>query len=199
MPETDLKSAAPSRERLTVAKLLRFLSLPFSPGSLRTWLAVERFEDIPIDRLLENGIRGVLLDVDGTLCSHHAREFSEPVIGHVGKMVESGLKVAFYTNAMEDRFQIFSGVEIVTGVPAKPDRRGFETAMKHFLRLDDPARVCMVGDNYITDGGAILAGMRFIHVRPLPGRENFIHAAARSLACLCARIYFPETFDKPGG
>ena len=47
----------------------------------------------------------------------------------------------------------------------------------------------MVGDNYITDGGAIDAGMRFIYIHPIKGKEPFIHALTRYLAYLCARIY----------
>jgi FMN phosphatase YigB (HAD superfamily) len=47
----------------------------------------------------------------------------------------------------------------------------------------------MIGDNYITDGGAIDVGMRFIHIQPITGNEPTIHALTRYLAYLCARIY----------
>ena len=62
-------------------------------------------------------------------------------------------------------------------------------AMKKYLQLDDPATVCMIGDNYITDGGAIDAGMRFIHVQPVPGPENPLHRATRFIAYRFARLY----------
>jgi len=61
--------------------------------------------------------------------------------------------------------------------------------MKKYLQLDDPATVCMIGDNYITDGGAIDAGMRFIHVQPVPGPENPLHRATRFIAYRFARLY----------
>jgi FMN phosphatase YigB (HAD superfamily) len=56
----------------------------------------------------------------------------------------------------------------------------------------------MIGDNYITDGGAIDAGMRFIHVQPVTGNEPLIHAVTRYLAYLCARIHgkIPQTHLK---
>ncbi|MDH5764213.1 MAG: HAD hydrolase-like protein [Nitrospinota bacterium] len=184
------------REGLKWVKILRFLSLPFFPGSLRTYQAVQRFEDISIEDLVANGIKGVLLDADGTLGPHHTRVFSEPVRKHVHKMVENGLRVAIYTNAMEDRFEAFEGVAVVTEVPPKPDPRGFEIAMKQYLKLNDPESVCMVGDNYITDGGAVDAGMRFIHVQPVPGPENFFHRATRALACRIARWHFPPNSHK---
>lgn len=175
------------REGLKWVKIRRFLALPFSPRRLRTYRAVRHFEDIAIDALAADGIQGVLLDADGTLGPHHTREFPEPVRAHVHKMVQSGLRVAVYTNAMEDRFDAFEGVAIVTNVPPKPDPRGFEIAMKQYLHLNDPATVCMIGDNYITDGGAIDAGMRFIHVQPVPGPENLFHRIIRRLAFLIAR------------
>jgi len=189
---TPATNVAPPREGLKWVKVRRFLTLPFSPKSLSTYRAVQRFEDVPIDRLMADGIQGVLLDADGTLGPHHTREFSESVRNHVAQMIAAGLRVAIYTNAMEDRFEAFEGVGIVTDVPPKPDPRGFEIAMKQYLQLDDPAKVCMIGDNYITDGGAIDAGMRFIHVQPVPGPENFFHRVTRALACRIARWYFPQ-------
>ena len=189
-PATNVVSP---REGLKWVKIRRFLTLPFSPKSLSTYMAVKRFEDVPIDRLTTDGIQGILLDADGTLGPHHTRVFSEPVRNHVAQMITAGLRVAIYTNAMEDRFESFEGVTIVTDVPPKPDPRGFEIAMKKYLQLDDPAAVCMIGDNYITDGGAIDAGMRFIHVQPVPGPEKFFHRATRALACRIARWYFPKT------
>ena len=177
------------REGLKWVKIRRFLALPFSPKSLKTYRAVKQFEDVPIERLTADGIKGVLLDADGTLGPHHTRLFSKSVRAHVQAMVQNGLRVAIYTNAMEDRFDAFEGVAIVTDVPPKPDPRGFEIAMKKYLQLNDPATVCMIGDNYITDGGAIDAGMRFIHVQPVPGPENPLHRATRFIAYLFARLY----------
>ena len=106
-------------------------------------------------------------------------------------MLQQGIKIAIYTNAAQDRFESFEklGVKIVNNVPPKPDCAGFITAMKKFLELDDPLKVCMIGDNYITDGGAIDVGMRFIHIQPVPGNEPFIHALTRYLAYLCVRFH----------
>jgi uncharacterized protein len=179
------------REGLTSAKISRFLSLPFQPFRLSTYISVRRFEEVPLEILSRDGIQGVLLDADGTLGPHHTRSFESSVLDHVRAMLQQGLKVAIYTNAAEDRFQTFEelGVKIVNNVPPKPDRAGFEIAMKEFLGLSDPSKICMIGDNYNTDGGAIDAGMRFIHVEPVTGNEPLIHAMTRYLAYLCARIH----------
>ena len=191
MTQTIHPTASSEREGLTWAKISRFLSLPFQPSRLSTYISVSRFEEVPLDILLQDGIKGVLLDADGTLGPHHTCSFEGSVLDHVRAMLRQGLKVAIYTNAAEDRFQTFEelGVKIVNNVPPKPDRGGFEIAMKEFLGLTNPSKVCMIGDNYITDGGAIDAGMRFIHVQPVPGGEPVIHSATRELAYMCARIH----------
>jgi len=185
-----------SREGLTWAKFLRFLALPFTPKNLKTFLAVKRFEEVPIDPLLNAGIKGVLIDADGTLCKHHSREFSSAVIEHVQRMLSAGLKVGVYTNAFEDRFDIFKGVEIITDVHPKPDARGFLSAMRNHLRMENPSEVCMIGDNYITDGGAISAGMQFIYVQPIQGNETLFHSLFRAYGTSLARLYFPEKFRR---
>ena len=191
MTPKNHRTASSEREGLTSAKISRFLSLPFQPSRLSTYISVKRFEEVPLDILLRDGIQGVLLDADGTLGPHHTCSFEDSVLDHVRAMLRQGLKVAIYTNAAEDRFQTFEelGVKIVNNVPPKPDRGGFEIAMKEFLGLSNPSKVCMIGDNYITDGGAIDAGMRFIHVQPVPGGEPVIHSATRKLAYMCAHIH----------
>jgi uncharacterized protein len=191
MAQKNHSHASSEREGLTRAKIFRFLSLPFQPFRLSTYISVKRFEEVPLEILSRDGIEGILLDADGTLGPHHTCSFESSVLDHVRAMLRHGLKVAIYTNAAEDRFQAFEelGVKIVNNVPPKPDRGGFEIAMKEFLGLSNPSKVCMIGDNYITDGGAIDVGMRFIHVQPVPGGEPMIHLATRNLAYMCARIH----------
>ncbi len=191
MTSTNYSINSSEREGLTWAKVSRFLSLPFRPSRLSTYLAAKRFDEVPLNTLLQDGIKGVLIDADGTISPHHTRDIDPSILAHIQKMLQQGLKVAIYTNAAEDRFQPLEklGVKVVKNVPPKPDRAGFEIAMKEFLELNDPFKVCMIGDNYITDGGAIDVGMRFIHIQPITGNEPTIHALTRYFAYLCARIY----------
>ena len=194
MSEATKRDKQIKRDRLTFAKILHFLLMPFRPNLLKTYMAVDHFIEVPVAQLKVDGIQGVLIDADGTLGQHHARKFSREVVEHIDQMVNHGLKVAIYTNAFEGRFHQFKDIKVVTNVFPKPDRRGFEQAMKGFLYLDDPGVVCMIGDNFLTDGGARLAGMHFIHVRPIRGNESFIHSFTRKLAFKVAKFYFPNSF-----
>jgi FMN phosphatase YigB (HAD superfamily) len=64
-------------------------------------------------------------------------------------------------------------------VAAKPSRAGFEDVTRgliahagargHALAADE---IAMVGDNYMTDGGAIQAGLAFVKVRPVKTDER---------------------------
>ena len=107
MSETTKGDKQARRDSLTLAKTLYFLSMPFRPNLLKTYMAVDRFVEVPIDQLKVDGIKGILIDVDGTLGPHHARKFSSEVVAHINKMVDHGLKVAIYTNAFENRFHQF--------------------------------------------------------------------------------------------
>ena len=72
-------------EGLTLAKISRFFAIPFQPSRLSTYLSLKRFEEVPIDVLLNDGIEGILLDADGTLGAHHTRIFEVTVLDHVQK------------------------------------------------------------------------------------------------------------------
>jgi HAD superfamily phosphatase (TIGR01668 family) len=194
MPDTYKEGNQITRDGLTLAKVIYLLLMPFRPNLLKPYMAFDHFTEVPIEQLKLKGIQGVLIDADGTLGPHHSRIFSHEVIEHVNKMVTSGLKVAIYTNSFENRFQQFTDITVVTDVPPKPDRRGFKEAMEVFLGLKNPNEVCMIGDNFITDGGARLAGMYFIHIHPIKGDEPFIHSFTRKLAFQYASFYFPRSF-----
>ena len=119
-----------------------------------------------MDIISQDKIKGILIGADGTLGPHHTLDFESSILDHVQAILQHGLKVAIYTNAVEDRFQIFEElvVKMVNNVPPKSDSTEFEIAMNEFLELPDPSKICMVGDNYIIDEGAIDAGMLFIYI-----------------------------------
>ena len=79
-----------------------------------------------VDMHCDGQKKNLLIDTDGTMGPHHARKFSQEVVDHINKMVDTGLKVAIYTNAYEDRFHQFQYIAVVTDVPQQPNRRGFE-------------------------------------------------------------------------
>lgn len=158
------------------------------------WRAVDRVTDIDPEDLASAGVRGVLVDADATLAPHHERDFSPAVRDWLGSLQGAGLRVAIYSNARDQSALKTLGVPVIQPSPPKPDPAGFRGAV---LRLSlRPSQVVMIGDNLITDGAAIDAGLRFIYCRPIAGKERRAHRWVRRAAHLlafggCARSASP--------
>ncbi len=160
---------------------LRALRLVLSRRSRQIWQQIDRVEALDGAALWAAGVRGVLLDVDGTLVAHRARQYPPSVFAVIAGLQAAGLRVAVYSNADDPEALLPLGVPIVTGVPRKPARAGFEQAVAQGLDLPVSDAVVMVGDNLISDGGAVDAGLRFIYCTPLPGAEPWAHRVVRGL------------------
>ncbi|MCB9525212.1 MAG: hypothetical protein H6702_17805 [Myxococcales bacterium] len=160
----------------------RVLRLLTQARSRQVWFTIDRIHDLDPAALVAAGVRGVLLDADGTLVPHRARVYPPEVYETLRRLLDGGLRVAVYSNADDPQALRPLGVPVVTGVPLKPARAGFQAAIRQGLDMLEPGAVAMVGDNLISDGGAVDAGLRFIYCRPIPGREPWLHWTARAWA-----------------
>ncbi|HLG25634.1 MAG TPA: HAD family hydrolase [Candidatus Gracilibacteria bacterium] len=181
MKEMEKKKKRQSREGLNWDKVAHTLSLPFRPSHTETLLHVERFEDLEVADIV-NGVRGLALDVDGTMVPHHTEDFSPAVIDKLRELQASKLRLCVFSNNTNER-RLFDRLKIpvVDRVPAKPHPGGFLVAAQRYLDLA-PEKCAMVGDNPLTDGGCRRIGMRLILVDPIPGKEGFFHRASRGYA-----------------
>ena len=130
-----------------------------SPGDLTT---------LDIDLLCNEGIKGLILDLDSTLM--------EPKSGKLTPQVEQWLagargrlKMVVLTNnhrqSYIDNASKVLNMEVI-GHAAKPWRQGFRQALA-ILELP-PDSVAVVGDRPLTDiWGGVLSDMRTVLVRPL--------------------------------
>ena len=161
---------------------LRVLRLALSADSRRVWQTIDRVQDLDPQALVAAGVRGVLLDADATLVPHRGRVYGPEVYAVLRGLQDAGLRVAVYSNADDPEALRPLGVPVVSGVPLKPQRRGFHAAIRRGLDLADPRQVVMVGDNLISDGAAVDAGLRFIYCRPIQGEEPWLHRTTRAWA-----------------
>ena len=88
MTPTNHSITSSEREGLTWATVARFLSLPFQPSRLSTYLAAKRFDEVPLNTLLQDGIKGVLIDADGTIGPHHTLDIDASILAHIQKMLQ---------------------------------------------------------------------------------------------------------------
>lgn len=158
-----------SREGFTIGKLIQILRL-FKLENRKTLVRLKKFTDLDLDKIAKEKdikIKGIILDVDGVIAENH-REILPENIEHIKKLLKNGVRIVCYSNMKwTDRYSALpKEVEILTNIPPKPDPRGFEQACK---KLQTPKEnIIMIGDNFITDGGAIRYGIHFILVEPIP-------------------------------
>ena len=127
-----------------------------------------RITDIPIDYLISMGIKGVALDADNTLSTHHSQTPHDGVTDWLKRARESGLKLMMVSNANKNRVTPFAnklGLEF-TSLSCKPLPVGFiRAARKMGLKRGE---VAAIGDQIFTDVmGANLAGVKPILVIPI--------------------------------
>jgi len=128
--------------------------------------------EIEPDSLSRQGIRGLIIDLDNTLCPWDTEEIPPEVEDWIRRVTESGIRICLVSNNRSRRAERM-GKRL--GIPAlggamKPRRRGLRKAMA--LLGTGHRETAVIGDQVFTD---ILAARRLgvgaILVRPQSRRE----------------------------
>lgn len=136
--------------------------------------------DISPSWLYQKGIRGVLIDLDGTLASRKAPLPPDTVNRFLEAMRQAGILVLVFSNNFESRVRTFC---YALGVPyisraRKPFRKGFQRAAKRLGLL--PSQIAVIGDQIFTDVfGGNRAGALTCYVETLDRRYFWIRARYR--------------------
>lgn len=142
----------------------------YKNGGKKLALKVKRVAEIDKNFLRENGIKGIILDLDNTVVSEDDIYLSPEAEDWIKDAKNEGIKFFILSNGKRKyRVNYWSSrLEIPAISPArKPFPFGFQKALKA-MRLK-PNRVIVVGDSYHTDVlGAILSGCSYIQVASLP-------------------------------
>lgn len=162
-----------SREGPTFQKFVVWPTKLLLPQNNFAIAKFQRFAQVnitAINEALGTDFQGFILDVDECIAEHHGPILPENLV-HAVAMVESGLRGCISSNMKaSDRYQPLidatSGqVEVVMSPYAKPDPRNTVESCDA-LGLP-PEKVVMIGDNPMTDGGAVQAGVSFIRIDPV--------------------------------
>ncbi len=184
-----------SREGLTAEKFFQPFRL-LSPQNTHAIAKVSAFQKISISKineLLGIDIRGVILDIDECVAPHHGEILPENIAA-ITAMIQEGISMVIYSNMEStDRYNPLieavrneTGylIKVMTNIPAKPHPAGFQACAEE-LELP-PENIAMIGDNFLTDGGAIRSGMKFIKVKPIASPKTsgkrLIQKSFRTLA-----------------
>jgi HAD superfamily phosphatase (TIGR01668 family) len=124
--------------------------------------------EVPLERLAALGIRGIVVDLDNTVCAYHQPELAPGVAEWVDRARAHGFALVLVSNNFSERV---ASVGAQLGIPVVPNAlKPLPFAFLRALRLlGTPRRATVViGDQLFTDVlGAKVLGLRTILTRPL--------------------------------
>jgi len=130
--------------------------------------------DINLEDLKQDGIKGIILDLDNTIVARNSSVATEELKGWLQKVEAEGFKACILSNNWKQRV---TGVAAQVNLPlvaraAKPRKGAFIRAMEVLGTRDD--QTVVVGDQIFTDVfGGNLAGLHTILVMPMSNHEAF--------------------------
>lgn len=127
---------------------------------------------IPYDDLYEQGVRGIIFDIDNTLVPHGAPA-DQRTLALFGDFRRMGMKTCLLSNNKEPRVKPFAEQvgSLYIHKAGKPGVKGYERAME--LMGTDRKTTVFVGDQIFTDVyGANRAGIRTYLTKPIDPREE---------------------------
>ncbi len=128
--------------------------------------------DIDLDALWNEGIRGLILDLDNTLLGWESDEIPGPIREWVAKAKEAGFRLCIASNGRSSRVRALAGQLGIPSIPKaiKPRKRPFRKALD--ILGVPPEAAAVIGDQIFTD---VLGGNRMdlytILIKPMSERE----------------------------
>ena len=130
--------------------------------------------DVDYDMLYDEGIRGIIFDIDNTLVMHDYPP-DERSVELLSMLDKKGFGILFLSNNKEERVKSFRDRSVPSALyiykAAKPLREGYERAMS--MMGTTAETTVFIGDQLFTDvWGAKRAGIRNILVKPIDRKEE---------------------------
>ncbi len=144
---------------------------------------------IDFDKLYEEGIRGLIFDIDNTLVPHGAPA-DERAIKLFQKLKEIGFRCCLISNNKEPRVAKFNEPIQVDYVydAHKPSTKNYRKAME--IMGTDTSNTVFIGDQLFTDvWGAKRTGIKSILVKPIHPKEEIQIVLKRYLEKIVLYFY----------
>jgi len=138
-------------------------------------MKVQSIYDIPLDLLYEQGIRGIVTDLDNTLVGAKSPLATKELVSWLATVADKGFEVVIVSNNNDSRVGTFAAPLQLPYIHAarKPAQRAFVKAL-NLLKLE-PAQTLMIGDQMMTDVfGGNRMGMHTVLVAPIAPLEEGI-------------------------
>lgn len=144
---------------------------------------------IDFEKLYEEGIRGLIFDIDNTLVPHGAPA-DKRAIALFKRLKDIGFKCCLISNNQEPRVAMFNEPIQVDYVydAHKPSTKNYKKAME--IMHTDTSNTIFIGDQLFTDvWGAKRAGIQNILVKPIHPKEEIQIVLKRYLEKIVLHFY----------
>ena len=144
---------------------------------------------IDFEKLYEEGVRGLIFDIDNTLVPHGAPADGR-AIALFKRLKDIGFKCCLISNNQEPRVAMFNEPIQVDYVydAHKPSTKNYKKAME--IMHTDTTNTIFIGDQLFTDvWGAKRAGIRNILVKPIHPKEEIQIVLKRYLEKIVLHFY----------
>ncbi|MHB1125390.1 MAG: YqeG family HAD IIIA-type phosphatase [Bacillota bacterium] len=135
-------------------------------------LYIKSLLDIPMEMLVEKGIRGLIIDLDNTITEWNGDHLRQEVVNWFNSLADYRITSCVVSNNGRDRVARIADTLGIPSVPkaGKPRRRAFYQAMK--VLGTQAHETAVIGDQVFTDvlGGNRL-GLLTVLVVPVSRRE----------------------------
>jgi len=138
--------------------------------------------EIKIEELKEQGIKGIIFDIDNTLVPYDEIEPNEKIIAFFQQIRDAGITITLVSNNTEDRVMKFN--EKLKVFAIHKSQKPFTKSFKKALRLMNCKKeeAVIVGDQIFTDVyGGNKAGIKTILVVPVSDKDEWITKIKRGL------------------
>ncbi len=135
-------------------------------------IEAETLADVSIDDLWARGFRGIILDLDNTVCGYHENTLAPGVRDWVLAAKARGFALAMVSNNFRERVAAIGAQIDVPAVPSalKPLPQGFLRALRHLGTRR--SETIVIGDQLFTDVlGAKLLGLHAVLTQPIVPKD----------------------------
>ena len=144
--------------------------------------AIDSIFDLPIQALKEEGMKGIVFDIDNTLVPYDVAEPTDEIIEFFDEIQKQGMKITLVSNNTEDRVIKFNEKLKVLALhkAQKPLTKSFKKALE--MMNCKKEETIIVGDQIFTDvyGGNCI-GIRTYLVSPISDKDEWQTKIKRGL------------------
>ncbi len=154
---------------------------------LRPDLETATLPDVSLEDLWRRNFRGLIIDLDNTVCGYHESELAPGVREWVLAAKARGFALVLVSNNFRERVAAVGAQLDVPAVPnaLKPLPQGFLLALRHLGTRRD--QTVVIGDQLFTDVlGAKLLGLHAVLTQPLVPKDFPLTRVLR----LMERVFF---------